>query len=66
MNNITGKELKKARHVEDMTQEEVAELLGIHRSYLSQIENGKVIPSPNLQKKINRHFKNSISNFLFS
>lgn len=65
MTDITGKTLKKARHIEDMTQDTAANILGIHRSYLSQIENGKVIPSSSLQKKINQHFKDSISKFLF-
>lgn len=65
MKHITGKKLKKARYVEDMTQEEAAELIGIHRSYLSQIENGKVTPSPQLQKKISELFEETIDKFLF-
>lgn len=63
--SITSRQLKKARHVKDMTQEEVCKILGIHRSYLSQIENGKVIPSDKLQSKIDDYFGNTINDFLF-
>lgn len=65
MLNITGKQMKKARHIQDMTQEEAAKLLGIHRSYLSQIENGKVVPSEKLQRKIDHHFAPIMDRFLF-
>lgn len=65
MKHISAKDLKKARNVENMTQEEVAKLLGINRSYLSMIENGKVKPSLQLQNMIDKIFRKTISRFFF-
>jgi len=65
MKGISGKQLKKARHVKDITQDEAAKLLGINRSYLSLVENEKVIPSEKLQRRIDHYFGSTVNKFLF-
>lgn len=45
--------VKKKRKELKMTQEEVARKIGISRSYLSDIENGKSFPSGRVLLKIN-------------
>ncbi|WMM11536.1 helix-turn-helix transcriptional regulator [Staphylococcus simulans] len=45
--------VKKKRKELKMTQEEVARKVGISRSYLSDIENGKAFPSGRVLLKIN-------------
>jgi DNA-binding XRE family transcriptional regulator len=44
--------LRKMRKALRLTQMELANLLGIHRTYLVLIEKGKKIPSPRLQRFI--------------
>src|SRR3954468_5722700 len=44
--------LRKMRKALRLTQLELANLLGIHRTYLVLIEKGKKIPSPRLQRFI--------------
>src|SRR5688572_31238350 len=44
--------LRKMRKVLRLTQLELANLLGIHRTYLVLIEKGKKIPSPRLERSI--------------
>src|ERR1043166_319008 len=44
--------LRKMRKTLRLTQLEIANLLGIHRTYLVLIEKGKKIPSPRLQRFI--------------
>lgn len=44
--------LRKMRKALRLTQLELADLLGIHRTYLVLIEKGKKIPSPRLQRFI--------------
>src|SRR5436190_11763974 len=44
--------VRKARKSLRLTQLELANLLGIHRTYLVLIEKGKTIPSPRLQRFI--------------
>jgi transcriptional regulator with XRE-family HTH domain len=42
---MNGEEIKRLRTKKGYTQIEFAKTLGIHRTYLSQIENNKHIPS---------------------
>lgn len=44
-NNIIGYAIKSARKNKCLTQDEVANKVGISRSYLSDLENGRYIPS---------------------
>ncbi|HBG42425.1 MAG TPA: transcriptional regulator [Porphyromonadaceae bacterium] len=41
----TGQVILDARKSEKMTQTELAERLGVHKSYISKVENGVVNPS---------------------
>lgn len=65
MNNliIVRKKLIKARKKRNLTQNNVAELLGISRSYVSQIENGKKNPSHGVSKKISTLFSLNINDW---
>lgn len=45
--------LKKKRKELGLTQETVAEKIGISRSYLSDIENGRTFPSGRMMLRIN-------------
>jgi transcriptional regulator with XRE-family HTH domain len=53
---------RKSKH--DWTQVELAELLGIDRSYLSEIETGKKDPSLRVLKTIADGFKLTLSQLL--
>lgn len=50
--DFDAKKLRLMRKSLRMTQSELADLLGIHRTYLVLIEKGKKIPSPRLQRFI--------------
>lgn len=43
------------RKVEGVTQEEMAQKLGIERTYLSKLENSKFMPRPELMVRICRY-----------
>lgn len=45
--------LKSQRKKRKMTQKEIAEIVGISRSYYNDIENGRTIPSGKTMFKIN-------------
>lgn len=49
---IDRTQLRKLRKSLRLTQSELANLLGIHRTYLVLIENGKKHPSPRLERSI--------------
>lgn len=40
-----GQEIKRKRLEMDITQKKLAELAGLHRNYISYIENAKIIPT---------------------
>lgn len=40
-----GKQLRRARHMRDLTQEELAERAGISTSFVGHIERGTRVPS---------------------
>lgn len=49
---ILGEKLRELRRSRDLTQPELAELLGIEQSYLSKLENGKYLPSSDVFDRI--------------
>lgn len=57
--------LKVKREEKNMTQEEVADELGIGRSHYSSIEGNKKKPSLDLAKKISDYFKVPIDELFF-
>ncbi|HWR14595.1 MAG TPA: helix-turn-helix transcriptional regulator [Terriglobales bacterium] len=59
-----GSRVRALRRDRGWTQVEMAELLGIDRSYLSEIETGKKDPSLRVLKTIADGFKLSLSRFL--
>lgn len=53
------------RKKEQITQKELADLLGVTKDYISRIETGKVNPSFNLAKKIADLFCTTVDNIFF-
>lgn len=47
-----GKKIKELRKSKDLTQEEFSEIVGVSRSYLSDIENDRYSPSLDTLKQI--------------
>ena len=62
MNNSFGENLRKERKKQDLTVQEIAEICGISRSYITLIENGKRLPGKKILLKIAvaLHLKTSI------
>lgn len=52
-----GRKLKNARLNKNLTQEELAEKVGIHPTYVGKLESGKNNPSVMLVYKISRALK---------
>jgi transcriptional regulator with XRE-family HTH domain len=59
-----GNRVRALRQKRDWTQVEMAEIFGIDRSYLSQIETGKKDPGLRVLKTIADGFKLSLSQLL--
>ena len=59
-----GNRVRALRQEQGWTQVEMAEMLGIDRSYLSEIETGKKDPSLRVLKTIADGFKLSLSQLL--
>ena len=59
-----GNRVREMRRERGWTQVELAEMLGIDRSYLSEIESGKKDPSLRVLKTIANGFKLTLSQFL--
>lgn len=49
-----GMEIRKEREKHKLSQEEFAAMAGIHRTYISSIELGKVDPSLGVAKRVAR------------
>lgn len=60
-----GEALRLVRSFHDMNQSELALELGISRSYLSEIESGKKIPSLELLQKYAARFEVPLSALVF-
>ena len=54
MNDVVeiGKQLKQVRLAKDLVIDQVAELAGLSRAYISQVENGKASPSLEVLRKL--------------
>lgn len=59
-----GKNIKKARKKAKLIQAQVAEKVGIHVSYVSRIERGKVNPSYDILENLAKVLKVKSSDFL--
>ncbi len=57
--------LRLVRVFHDLSQKELAEKLGISKSYLSEIESGKKTPTINLLKQYSEVFDVPISSIIF-
>lgn len=57
MEKQIGLYLKKARNKRNLTQEQASYLIGISRSYFSDIETGRYFPSLRLLNKLNHEFQ---------
>ncbi|MCJ7804272.1 helix-turn-helix domain-containing protein [Patescibacteria group bacterium] len=58
---ILGKRIQKARKESGMTQEELADKVGISRAYMGYIEQGRNAPSLEVLNKIARVLRISIN-----
>ena len=59
--------IKVFRAMNDLTQEDLAKIVGVTRQTILAIEKGKYVPSLDLAFKIARHFKVNIEEvFLYS
>lgn len=62
-----GEALRLIRSFHEVNQSDLAEALGISRSYLSEIESGKKTPSLDLLQRYSQHFDMPLSSLvLFS
>lgn len=57
-----GKNLKKYRKACNMTQEQLAEKVGIHPTYVGKLESGKNNPSVKMMFRISRALNIKLSN----
>jgi len=53
--------LKVERAIKDITQEELAKIIGVSRQAINSIELGKYVPSTILALKLSRYFKKSVN-----
>ena len=47
-----GRKLRIARVIADLQQEELAERVGVHQTFISLLENGKRTPTPEMLGKL--------------
>lgn len=59
-----GEALRLVRAFHDVNQTELADALGISRSYLSEIESGKKVPSLDLLQRYSSHFDIPLSSLI--
>lgn len=58
---VLGKKIQKRRKSLKLTQEEIAEKIGISRAYMGYIEQGRYVPSVEVIEKLARALRVSIS-----
>lgn len=58
-------QLKVERAIKNMTQADLAQLLGVSRQTVNAIETGKYVPSTVLALKIAHIFEKSVENIFF-
>lgn len=60
---VLGKKIQRRRKECGLTQEDVADKIGVSRAYMGYIEQGRNAPSLEVVEKIARVLKTSISSF---
>lgn len=60
-----GEALRLVRSFHEVNQSDLADALGISRSYLSEIESGKKVPSLDLLQRYATHFGIPLSSLVF-
>lgn len=60
---VLGKKIQKRRKELDLTQEDVADKVGISRAYMGYIEQGRYAPSLEVLEKVAKALKSPISDF---
>jgi putative transcriptional regulator len=60
-----GNRLKVERAINDLTQAQLAELIGVSRQTINAIEKGKYIPSTLLALKMAKVFNKPVEEFFF-
>lgn len=63
INVAVAETLRELRQKKGVSQEKLAEAIDSHQVYISEIENGKKIPSLSVIYKIARFFNLSLSDF---
>ena len=53
--------LKVERAIKDITQDELAKIIGVSRQAINSIELGKYVPSTILALKLSRYFEKSVN-----
>ena len=53
--------LKVERAIKDITQEDLAKIIGVSRQAINSIELGKYVPSTILALKLSRYFEKSVN-----
>lgn len=57
---VLGRKIQKARKASGLTQEELADKVGVSRAYMGYIEQGRNVPSVEILSKIARVLRISI------
>lgn len=60
---VLGKKIQRKRKESGLTQEELADKVGVSRAYMGYIEQGRNTPSLEVVEKIARALRTSISSF---
>jgi len=60
---VLGKKIQKRRKEIGLTQEDVADKVGISRAYMGYIEQGRYAPSLEVLEKVAKTLKSPISDF---
>lgn len=60
---VLGRKIQKRRNQLELTQEDVADKVGISRAYMGYIEQGRNAPSLEILEKIAKVLKSPISEF---
>ncbi len=60
---VLGKKIQKRRKKVELTQEDVADKVGISRAYMGYIEQGRYAPSLEVLEKIAKVLRSPISDF---
>lgn len=60
---VLGKKIQKRRKQLELTQEDVADKVGISRAYMGYIEQGRYAPSLEVLEKVAKALKSPISDF---